>query len=115
MWQVLSIHSGTSPNWNGVMDVKRFQIQKPTGSGSEYSAIMLALVDANYKFQCVDVGVQGRASDAGVWNRCTQRGSIEQMELNIPPPSTLPFTDVQSPYVIIGGDAFPLKTYMMNS
>lgn len=33
---------------------------------ADHSVIMLALVDANYKFLYVDVGTQGPASDAGV-------------------------------------------------
>lgn len=33
---------------------------------ADHSVIMLALVDANYKFPYVDVGTQGPASDAGV-------------------------------------------------
>ncbi|XP_045116824.1 uncharacterized protein LOC123507728 [Portunus trituberculatus] len=65
--------------WNfpmciGVLDGKRVLISKPPCSGSEYydykghfSLIMMALVDADYKFMYVDVGASGRASDAGVW------------------------------------------------
>ena len=52
-------------------------ISKPSRSGSEYYdykchfiLIMMALVDASYKFMYVDVGARGRASDAGVWERC---------------------------------------------
>lgn len=59
----------------GAMDGKRFLITKPSNTGSEYydyktnhSIIMLALVDAEYKFMYVDVGAQGRASDASVWD-----------------------------------------------
>ncbi|KAK3883109.1 hypothetical protein Pcinc_012537 [Petrolisthes cinctipes] len=58
------------PNCMGALDGKRVLIGKPAKSGSIYydyksnfSVIMLALVDARYKFLYVDVGGAGRASD----------------------------------------------------
>ena len=104
----------------GAMDGKRFLVTKPPNSGSEYydyktnhSIIMLALVDSDYKFMYVDVGAQGRASDASVWDQCNLRGYLEGNRLDVPPPATLPFSQIKSPYVIVGDDAFPLKTYLM--
>lgn len=111
--------------WNfpmcmGAMDGKRFLIRKPGNSGSEYydykthhSIIMLALVDANYKFLYVDVGTQGRASDAGVWDKSNLRKYLEEKRLQVPADGLLPHSKSQSPYVIVGDDAFPLKTYLM--
>ncbi|KAG7156527.1 antagonist of life heterochromatin protein 1-like 2 [Homarus americanus] len=111
--------------WNfpmciGALDRKRFLVTKQPNSGSEYctykshhSIIMLALVDANYKFLSVDIGAQGLASDAGDWDKCTLRGYLEENKLQIPAPASLPFSTVQSPYVIVGDDTFPLKTYLM--
>ena len=37
---------------------------------SNHSIIMLALVDADYKFLYVDVGAQGMVSDASEWDQC---------------------------------------------
>lgn len=58
------------PNCIGALDGKRVLIGKPAKSGSTYydykshfSVIMLALVDASYKFLYIDVGGAGRASD----------------------------------------------------
>ena len=57
--------------WNfpmclGALDGKRVLISKPPHSGSEYydykshfSVILLAMVDANYKFMYVNVGAVG--------------------------------------------------------
>lgn len=73
----------------------------------------MALVDADYKFLYVDVGTNGRASDAGVWHKCSLHQAIEGNTLCIPPPTVLPLSNVESPYVIVGDDAFPLKTYIM--
>lgn len=77
------------------------------------NVIMLALVDAQYCFLYVDVGSKGRASDSGVWDKCTLRQGIEDKILSIPPATSLPFVTNKSPFVIVGDDAFPLKTYLM--
>ncbi|XP_042892735.1 protein ALP1-like [Penaeus japonicus] len=102
------------------MDGKRVLVRKPANSGSEYydymtnhSIIMLALVDANYNFLYVDIGAKGRACDAGVWDNCTLRECIDRQQLQIPPSEKLPYTDTKAPYVIVGDDVFPFKTYLM--
>ncbi|KAG0713730.1 Protein ALP1-like [Chionoecetes opilio] len=108
------------PNCIGALDGKRFLVIKPDNTGAEYfdykshhSVIMLALVDASYKFLYIDVGAQGRASDAGVWDKCNLKKYIEDKKLQVPSESPLPYSSTQSPFVIVGDDAFPLKTYMM--
>jgi len=58
-------------------DGKHVRIIAPPHSGSQYynykgylSIIMLALVDAHYKFIHVDVGAYGADSDARVFREC---------------------------------------------
>lgn len=110
--------------WNfsmclGALDGKRVLIAKPRNSGSEYygykghfSMIMLALGDANYKFLYVDVGACGRASDGGVWDKCSLKEAVAKNLINIPKPHNIPFSNRQCPYVIVD-DAFRLKPYLM--
>lgn len=93
-WQYVA--SQYYARWNfpmciGALDGKRVLIGKPPHSGSEYydykghfSLILMALVDANYKFMYVDVGASGRASDAGVWDRCGLRDAIEKKHNKYP-------------------------------
>lgn len=61
------------PHAIGALDGKHVSIRKPIRSGSLYynykkfcSIILLALVDANYKFLWIDVGGFGHQSDAQV-------------------------------------------------
>ncbi|XP_042238892.1 uncharacterized protein LOC121877280 [Homarus americanus] len=122
-WQKATQQLNT--NWNfpmcfGAIDGERVSISKPPKSGSEYfdykaqnSIAMLALVDADNRFMYINAGSCGRASDAGIWDRCTLKEGLEQKLLNVPTTGApLPFS-TEWPYVIVGDDAFPLKTYMM--
>ena len=66
--------------WNvpqavGALDGKHIAIKKPKKSGSEYfnykgyfSLVLLALVDADYKFLWVNTGASGSSSDAQIFN-----------------------------------------------
>jgi hypothetical protein len=108
------------PNCVGAIDGKHVLIRCPTGSGSTYynyknqfSIILLALVDADYKFLYVDVGTNGRANDSGILTRSTLIETIENGELNLPPSQPLPGRHLEVPFVIVGDDAFPLKQYLM--
>ena len=74
---------------------------------------MLAIVDAWYRFIYVDVGTNGRASDATVWKNSSWRSCIENGTIRLPEDSPLPGTNASVPHVFIGDDSFPLKRYMM--
>src|SRR6478609_3707554 len=73
----------------------------------------MALVDADYKFIYVDVGAQGRISDAGVYNSCRLSKKLERNTLGIPSAEPIPGMDIPCPYMIVADDAFPLKTFIM--
>lgn len=104
----------------GALDGKRVLLQAPINSGSLYydykqqhSIVLLALVDAQYRFLYVDVGANGRQSDAGVYANSKLSEALETNALNFPSASTLPGTTVTSPFLIVADDAFPMKTYML--
>lgn len=60
----------------------------------------MAIVDHDYCFRYVDIGANGRVSDGGVFQDCS---IFTPLENNILPDGG----------VIVGDDAFPLKTYLM--
>ena len=101
------------------MDRKHVNIGAPANRGSVYfnykktfSVILLALVDANYLIM-IDVGSFGRSSDGGIFSYSALGKRMENGSLNIPPDSCLPGTNIEAPFVIVGDEAFPLKTYLM--
>ena len=87
--------------WNvshgvGALDGKHIAIKKPKKSGSEYfnykgyfSLVLLALVDAEYKFLWVNVGASGSSSDAQIFNRSKLSKKIKNVTLGLPPPEAL--------------------------
>ena len=107
------------PNCIGAMDGKHILIRPPPNSGSYYfnykhsfSIVLLALVDADYKFIYVDVGSNGRISDGGVFRNSTLFSSVESNSLRIPGPKPIQHGGKLVPYMIVADDAFPLKPYL---
>jgi hypothetical protein len=71
------------PNCIGAVDGKHVPIKMPTGSGSlfynykHFSILLLALIDANYCFIEVDVGVIGKSSDSNIFKKSNIRRKLE--------------------------------------
>jgi len=108
------------PNCLGAIDGKHVTIQAPPNSGSNYynykktfSIVLLALVDAHNNFIAVDVGSYGKNSDGGILAHSNLGKALENNSLKIPESKTLPGTNTKAPFVIVGDEAFPLKTYLL--
>ena len=104
------------PNCLGALDGKHIAIKAPEHSGSMFfnykgffSIVLLALVDADYKFTVVDVGSNGRISDGGVLRESNLQAALDTNSLGIPPATSLPGRGTPVPYVIVADEAFPLK------
>ncbi|XP_074037262.1 putative nuclease HARBI1 [Leptinotarsa decemlineata] len=97
------------PGYAGSLDGKHVIIRAPSHSGSDFynyknsfSIVLLAVADANYNFLYLDVGAKGRGSDGGIFQNSSLHAALETNCLNMP-----------KDFVIVGDDAFPLKTYLM--
>ncbi|XP_041473300.1 protein ALP1-like [Lytechinus variegatus] len=120
-----TVAQGFEDRWNaphtiGALDGKHIAIRCPADSGSIfynykgfYSLVMMALVDAQYRFLWIDVGAEGSTSDAQLFNSCELRQRLESDTLGVPPPEPLPNDDENTPYYIVADEAFPLRTWLM--
>lgn len=85
------------PNCIGALDGKHVVIQAPANSGSRFynykgtfSVVLLALVDADYRFLAVDVGGFGSNSDGGIFANSSLGQALQAGTLNVPAPCPLP-------------------------
>ncbi|KAG1946513.1 hypothetical protein F2P79_013391 [Pimephales promelas] len=110
------------PNCLGAIDGKHVVIQPPPRSGSQYfnykntfSIVLLALVDADYRFRVIQVGDFGRTSDGGVYAGSDLGRGMESRTLHVPPSTSLPGAAQlgDMPFVMVCDAAFPLKPYLM--
>ena len=108
------------PHAVGAIDGKHVAIRKPPQSGSLYHnykgffpIIILALVDADYKFTWVDVGSMGHMSDAQIFNASELKECFEDGTINLPPPEPMTNDNRPTPYFMLADDAFALRTYLM--
>ena len=122
-WRVIAEefeHRWNAPHACGAVDEKHVAIKKPPRSGSLYynytgffSVVLMALVDANYRFLWVDVRGDGAMSDGQIFNKSESKEWLEDGSINFPDPDPLPYDDEDKPYFLLGDDAFALQTFMM--
>ncbi|XP_070188769.1 uncharacterized protein [Littorina saxatilis] len=108
------------PNTCGALDGKHVACRCPPKSGSLYfnykgfySIVLMALVDADYKFIWADIGGTGSASDAQIYNFCELKECVEDGTLGFPDPEPLPNDNQDVSYCFIGDDALGPSPTMM--
>lgn len=110
------------PHCRGALDGKHIVMKAPGNTGSlhfnykqTFSIVLLALVDAAYKFLMVDVGAYGRNSDGGVLSASEFGQALSEDNLHIPAPEVLADAPQLEPlpYTIVADEAFPLKPNIM--
>ena len=108
------------PHCIGAIDGKHIAIINPRRGGavyynykSFYSVVLMAVVDAHYRFIYVNVGAPGSGSDGGVFGRTLLKQQLENDELDIPAAEPLTEGGREVPYFLVGDEAFPLKTWLM--
>lgn len=107
------------PNVIGAIDGKHVRIKCPKNSGSLFynyknffSVVLLAIVDADYKFVAIDVGAYGKTSDSEIFGESTFGRKMKENRFNIPPPASVGNGRIL-PHVLLGDEAFALDLNMM--
>jgi hypothetical protein len=108
------------PHCCGALDGKHVAIKKPGRSGSLYfnykqffSIVLMALVDAKYRFLYAATGFYGSQSDGGVFLTTDLKEALQDNSINLPAPSPIVPGERDVPYFIVADEAFPLKTWIM--
>nr|CAI5829778.1 unnamed protein product [Callosobruchus analis] len=108
------------PNCIGCIDGKHIRIKCPKKTGSTFfnyksyfSIVLQGIADANNKFIAVEVGAYDRQSDGRTFSDSNIYQRLEAKTLNIPGNENIPSTNIPAPYVLLGDDACPLKTYLL--
>lgn len=104
----------------GALDGKHIALKKPGNSASMFynykgfpSIVLMALSDADSCFILVDCGQYGRVSDAGVYQSSNMSTILEEGHLIPEQTFKINGSEIEIPYMVIGDEAFPLKTYLM--
>lgn len=73
----------------------------------------MAIANGNYKCLCLDIGINGRVSDGGVFRDSLMSKYINNNNVNLPENIKLRGTNLCTPYVFVGDDEFPLTNRIM--
>ena len=122
-WREISeqfIEKWNFPHTCGALDDKHVACKAPPKSGSVcynykgfYSIVLMALVDADYKFLWADVCSPGVSSDVQIYNESELKEMAEDGPIHFPAPDYLSNDYNDVPYFFVVDDAFGLRKYMM--
>ena len=110
------------PNCIGALDGKHVMIKAPPNSNSLFhnykgffSIVLMALVDADYRFIYIDVGDFGSNGDGGIFKNCLLGINFMEGTLDVPPPKRLPGWPEGGalPHCLVADEAFPLHMDLM--
>lgn len=108
------------PNCVGSIDGKHIRLRCPKNSGSMFynykqyfSIVLMAVVDAKYRFVMINVGGYGKDSDGGILCNTNFHQRLESGTLKLPIERKLGNSGISAPYVFVGDEAFPLRNYLM--
>ena len=73
------------------------------------------MVDAHYRFLYVNIGAQGSANDAAVYNASSFSKDLlaSNNPLNVPESRCIPGSSLVTPFVLVGDEAYPLRPHLM--
>ncbi|XP_049880387.1 uncharacterized protein LOC126376874 [Pectinophora gossypiella] len=110
-------NSANFPNCIGALDGKYIRIWSPKHGGSLFynyknyhSVLLLALVDAKYRFIYVDIGAYGKECDSTVYNNSKLNELLLKGQLPLPTPKPLPGSQTPCP---VADEGLPLTNNIM--
>lgn len=102
------------------IDGKHVTIRKPLLSGSsfynykkDFSVVLMAVVDANYRFTYVDIGSMGRFPDGNVFSNCSFGKKLKATFYNCQIQSLCLDNLQRLLSCVVGDEAFPLLINLM--
>ncbi|RVE41626.1 hypothetical protein evm_013720 [Chilo suppressalis] len=108
------------PHCVGAIDGKHIRVCNPANSGSLFfnykafsSIVLLAIVDSNYKFVFVDIGAYGKECDSTILQNSKLYELMINNNLPLPQPQPLSGSNIPTPYVFVGDEAFGLSKHIM--
>lgn len=110
------------PNCLGAVDGKHVEMFCPRKSGSlffnykrSFSINLMAVVDARYRFIMIDIGSYGSNADSAIFSNCFFGNNFISKSgvLKVPEDKNLPGTQTCVPHVLVGDEAFGLKTNLL--
>lgn len=108
------------PNCCGAVDGKYCVIVAPLNTSSLYfnykktfSVVLLAVVDAFYKFVLVEIGSMGSEGDNSIFRNYAFGNTFMKDNMNFPDLRFLPGTETLAPFVWVGDDAFLNKSNLL--
>lgn len=108
------------PHCVGSIDGKHVRIKCPANSGTMFynykqffSIVLQAVADANYKFLTIEVGAYGKQSDGGIFQSSETYALLKNEKFNLPKTTSLPDSDIQFPFYLIGDEAYPLTHFLI--
>ena len=112
------------PNCLGALDGKHVNLRAPPKSSTLFhnykgffSIVLMALVDADYKFIYIDVGDYGSNCDTAIFKTSNFGKAYMYGQLNVPPPKTLDNLPQgqgeELPHCLVADEAFPLQADLL--
>ncbi|XP_065318833.1 uncharacterized protein LOC135926831 [Gordionus sp. m RMFG-2023] len=123
--QMLEISAGyfrksSFPHIIGAIDGKHVKIKQPKKSGSTFynykkfnSIVIQGVADDKARFMLIEVGFPGSISDRSIFTKSLFYEGMIRKIIKIPNPNFLLSTDILSPYIFVGDDAYPLLDFII--
>ena len=105
------------PNVIGCTDGKHIRIKCPTRAGSLFynykQFFFRSITGSESRFIFIDLGAYGKQSGGGTFSASTLYHFLEDSKSTLPKPASFVGSGTEVPFVILGDEAYPLKTYLM--